>query len=497
MPKNSNNKEDSLKNKVNRRDFIKAVGSGTAAAALGFCTRTKHSPPPNFIIIFTDDQGYQDVGCYGAQGFETPNLDRMADAGIRFTSFYAAQAVCSASRAALLTGCYPNRISLLGALMPQARHGIHPDEETLAELLHKNGYATAIFGKWHLGHLRPFLPLQHGFDEYFGLPYSNDMWPWDYNNEMSPPEHNKSQHPFLPLFDGNEVIAELTKPEDQDQLTTSCTKRAVSFINRNKDKPFFLYIPHSMPHTPLGVSDKFKGKSKQGKYGDVIMEIDWSTGQILQALKENGLEENTLVIFTSDNGPWLNFGNHAGSAGPLREGKGTSWEGGVRVPCIMRWPGVIPAGAVCDKMAATIDLLPTLTDFAGAPRPQKKIDGVNIAALLQGDKNAEPRNTLYYYYGKQLQCVRAGKWKLHFPHSYRSYEGVEPGQNGLNGPYARGETGLELYDLEKDMGETLDVAAQFPDIVNRLQSLGEKAREALGDKDRPGKEVRPHGRLPD
>jgi len=469
----------------------------TAFTTVNACTSPGRKIPPNIVLLFTDDQGYQDVGCYGAQGFETPNLDAMASAGIRFTSFYAAQAVCSASRAALLTGCYPNRISILGALMPQTRYGIHPEEETLAELLKQQGYATAIFGKWHLGHLHPFLPLQHGFDEYFGLPYSNDMWPWNYNNELASSEHNKSRHPFLPLFDGNEIIAELTKPGDQDLLTTHCTERAVSFINRNKDRPFFLYVPHSMPHTPLGVSDKFRGKSEQGKYGDVIMEIDWSTGKILQALKKNGLEDNTLVIFTSDNGPWLNFGNHAGSTGPLREGKGTSWEGGVRVPCIMRWPSVIPAGTVCDKMAATIDLLPTITDLTGCPRPKKKIDGINITALLQGDKNAEPRNLFYYYYGKQLQCVRSGKWKLHFPHSYRSYIGVEPGQNGLNGPYARGKTGLELYDLENDIGETRDLAAQFPEIVNRLQVLGEIARGKLGDKDRLGKEVRPHGRLPE
>jgi arylsulfatase len=229
-------------------------------------------------------------------------------------------------------------------------------------------------------------------------------------------------------------------------------------------------------------------------YGDVMMEIDWSVGEILKCLKTHGLDNNTIVVFTSDNGPWLNFGRHAGSAYPLREGKGSSWEGGVRVPCIVRWPGKIPAGSVCDRIAATMDLLPTFAAIAEAPLPERKIDGVNILSLLQGDKHANPRDHLFYYYGRQLQCVRQGKWKLHFPHGYRSYQGVEPGINGLPGPYAWGETGIELYDLENDVSERNNVADKFPDVVNRLQALGEKAREELGDKDRPGKEIRPPGR---
>ncbi|MCK4760391.1 MAG: sulfatase-like hydrolase/transferase, partial [Candidatus Aminicenantes bacterium] len=360
----------------------------------------------------------------------------------------------------------------------------------------KSGYACGIFGKWHLGHHREFLPLQHGFDEYLGLPYSNDMWPVWYDGTPTAKDHHKATHPNLPLIDGNETIEELTKMEDQDMLTTRYTERAVQFIEKNKDRPFFLYVPHSMPHTPLGVSDRFRGKSQQGKYGDVIMEIDWSAGQILKALKKHNLENNTLVVFTSDNGPWLNFGKHAGSTGPLREGKGTSWEGGQRVPCIMRWPGHIPADTVCDKMASTMDLLPTFAAIAGAPLSKNKIDGVNILSLLEGQPDANPRDHLFYYYGRPLQCVRQGKWKLHFPHKYRSYKGVEPGKDGLPGPTARGETGLELYDLENDIGERHNVADKYPEIVKRLQALGEIAREELGDgKDRIGKGVRPCGRV--
>ena len=490
-----------MKLRLKRRDFLKTLGMGAAALSLpshSGCGR-KHAAregPPNFVVIFTDDQGYADVGCFGAKGFETPNLDRMADNGMRFTSFYVSQAVCSASRSSLITGCYPNRVSIYGALNPRAQIGLNPEEETIAEILKKKGYACGIFGKWHLGHHREFLPLQHGFDEYLGLPYSNDMWPVGYDGKPAPKDAWKANYPFLPLIDGNETIEELTKMEDQDMLTTRYTERAVRFIEKNKDRPFFLYVPHSMPHTPLGVSDKFRGKSQQGKYGDVIMEIDWSVGQILKALKKHNLENNTLVVFTSDNGPWLNFGKHAGSTGPLREGKGTSWEGGQRVPCIMRWPGHIPADTVCDKIASTMDLLPTFAAISGAPLPKKKIDGVNILSLLEGQPDANPRDHLFYYYGRPLQCVRQGKWKLHFPHGHRSYEGVEPGKNGLPGPYARGETGLELYDLENDIGERHNVADKHPEIVTRLQALGETAREELGDgKDRIGKGVRPCGRV--
>jgi arylsulfatase len=303
--------------------------------------------PPNVVIIFTDDQGYGDVGNFGATGFTTPNLDKMAQEGMRFTHFYSAQAVCSASRAALLTGCYPNRIGISGALMPWSENGIHENEMTIAEMLKEKGYVTGIFGKWHLGHHEKFLPLHHGFDEYLGIPYSNDMWPVDFDGSPITEESSrpwKARYPPLPLIEGNEKIRELTSLEDQNILTSLYTEKAVDFIQRHKEEPFFLYLPHSMPHVPLGVSTQFKGKSDQGMYGDVMMEIDWSVGEILKALRDNDLENHTLVIFTTDNGPWLNFGNHAGSTGGLREGKGTSFEGGQRVPCIMKWPETIPAG---------------------------------------------------------------------------------------------------------------------------------------------------------
>ena len=481
---------------LNRRDFLKTLGTGAVALSVSSCRgRTVQGRLPNIVVFFIDDLGFGDVGCYGAEGFSTPNLDRMAEQGMRFTSFYVSQAVCSASRASLLTGCYSNRVSLLGALGPRAKIGLHEGEETIAEVLKKKGYTTAAFGKWHLGHHQQFLPLQHGFDEYLGLPYSNDMWPIGYDGRPASPELAKASYPFPPLFDGNEKVREIRTLEDQSMLTTWCTERAVQFIEKNVDRPFFLYVPHSMVHVPLGVSDKFRGKSEQGLFGDVMMEIDWSVGEILKALAKQGLEKDTLVVFTSDNGPWLNFGNHAGSAGPFREGKGSSWEGGVRVPCIMRWPGQISKGKVCDKMAATLDFLPTFAAISGSPLPEHKIDGINILPLLRGEQGADPRTHLYYYYGRQLQCVREGRWKLHLPHNYRSYQGVEPGRDGLGGPYARGQTDFELYDLDNDMGESIDVFDSHPSVVERLKALAERARWELGDTDLEGREVRPPGRI--
>jgi len=306
----------------------------------------------------------------------------------------------------------------------------------------------------------------------------------------------KTAYPPLPLIEGNKKVSEIRTLEDQSKLTTQYTEKAVDFIERHKDQPFFLYIPHSMPHVPLGVSTKFQGKSKQGMYGDVIMEIDWSVGQILRAVSNAGLDENTLVIYTSDNGPWLSFGNHAGSAGPLREGKGTMWEGGTRVPCVMRWPGQIPGGMVCRKIASTIDFLPTIAAIAGTNLPSQPIDGVNILPLMKGEKDANPRETFLYYYGGELQAVRSGKWKLHFPHSYASLAGTEPGKDGHPGRYATVKTGVALYNLEDDIGEKEDLAAQHPDIVARLSALGAAAREELGDTITgvKGRSVRPPGR---
>ena len=480
-----------------RRLFLKKLGMGAAALMVsGLSDCHRRADLPNIVIIFTDDQGYADVGCYGARGFTTPNLDAMANEGMRFTNFYVSQAVCSASRASLLTGCYAERVGIRGALMPWSNVGLHPDEETIADLLKKQGYTTAIFGKWHLGHHKDFLPTRQGFDEYLGLPYSNDMWPVDFDGKPIT-MGRKSNYPPLPLLDGETQIDAIETLDDQATLTTRYTRRAVRFIEKNKNHPFFLYMPHSMPHVPLGVSEKFRSKSKQGMYGDVIMEIDWSVGEILDAVKRNGLDEKTFVIFASDNGPWLNFGNHAGCADPLREGKGAMWEGGARVPCIMRWPGHIPPGTTCDRIAATIDILPTIAAITGAPLPQRPIDGVNILPLLSGDFSANPRDHYFYYYGGELRAVRKGRWKLVFPHEYRSYQGVEPGKDGHPGPYAKGRAGLELYDLETDISESHDVAAQHPEVVKRLQVLAEKARTSLGDKltGVNGRDVREPGRL--
>jgi arylsulfatase len=487
--------------KSTRREFLRSMGIGASAVALSGSLslvncQISRKRQPNIVIIFTDDQGYADVGCFGAKGFETPNLDQMAAEGMRFTSFYVSQAVCSASRASLLTGCYSERVGIQGALSAWSNHGLNPDEETIADVLKGRGYTTGIFGKWHLGHHKEFLPKQQGFDEYLGLPYSNDMWPVGYDG-IPLSSGRKSLYPPLPLIDGEEKVDLISTIEDQGTLTTRYTERAVQFIEKNKNRPFFLYVPHSMPHVPLGVSDKFKGKSEQGMYGDVIMEIDWSVGEILKALKQNELDDNTLVIFASDNGPWLNFGKHAGSALPLREGKGTMWEGGARVPCIMRWPGQITAGSECNNIAASIDILPTLAAITGAALPKKSIDGINILPLIKSEPEANPRDHYFYYYGGELRAVRQGKWKLYFPHRSRTYVGNEPGMDGLPGPTAFLDVGLELYDLEKDISETQNVIDSHPDIVQQLETLAKSARLELGDRltNTVGKGTREPGRV--
>lgn len=459
-----------------------------------------HDKRPNIILILADDMGYGDLTCFGATQYHTPNIDGLAHQGVRFTNFYVSQAVCSASRAALLTGCYSNRIGINGALSPKAKIGLNPEEETIAEILKKQNYKTAAIGKWHLGHHPEFLPLQHGFDEYLGIPYSNDMWPvyYDGTRNIPPAYERKSTFPELPLIKGHEIVRELKDMDDQDQLTTLYTEAAIDFINRNRKNPFFLYMAHSMPHVPLAVSDKFKGKSEQGLYGDVIMEIDWSVGEIVKALKDNGLTDNTLVIFTSDNGPWLSFGDHAGSTAGLREGKATSFEGGQRVPCIMTWPGVIPKGIVCNKMAATIDVLPTLANITGGPLPERRIDGVNILSLMKGDLASAPRRVFYYYYGdNQLEAIRKDNWKLVFPHPYRSYEGMVPGTGGLPGEPLSKTSELELFDLRRDPGERYNLIGNHADVVEVLLKIAKEAREDLGDslEKQPGKNRRLPGKI--
>ncbi len=467
---------------------------------LSLAAATPSERPPNFVIILADDLGYGDLSCYGARGYRTPHLDRLAAEGMRFTSFYVPQAVCSASRAALLTGCYPNRVSVLGALGPGARAGLHPDEWTLAEVLKSRGYATAIFGKWHLGDAPPFLPTRQGFDEYFGLPYSNDMWPFHPDLLRMPPDDpRRARYPDLPLYSGDQVILRPVTAAHQARLTTWYTERAVAFIARHRDRPFFLYVPHSMPHVPLFVSEKFRGKSRAGRYADVIQEIDWSVGQILRALRRHGLDRRTLVVFTSDNGPWLLYGNHAGSAGPLRAGKATVFEGGVRVPCIVRWPGRIPRGRTCSELATTMDLLPTLAGLAGAALPpDRTLDGRDLWPLLSGAPGARsPHEAFYYYWGCELRAVRSGPWKLHFPHTYPHPD--PPGADGQPGRYTQLPIGPALFHLEDDPGESRDVAAAHPEVVRRLEALAERARAELGDAltGHVGAGVRPAGRWED
>lgn len=463
------------------------------AAILALSASMASAKTPNVILFFVDDMGYGDVGCYGAKGWKTPVLDKLATEGMRFTDFHVAQPVCSASRAALLTGCYPNRIGIAGALNSTAKHGINASETTIAEIFKSKGYITGIAGKWHLGHYPQFLPTKHGFDSWLGLPYSNDMWPLHPNG--------KSTHPPLPLFRNETVINVNVTAKDQETLSKIYMDRAIEFINNNKDKPFFFYLPFSMPHVPLYMREEYKNKSAYGPYGDVIQEIDESIGHILDTLKRHKLDENTIVIFATDNGPWLPYGNHGGTSGGLREGKGTVWEGGIRVPCIVRWPGVVPAGSVCTEPAMTTDILPTLAKIIGADLPKNKIDGLDIAPLWRNEANAKTphQSFAFYYRDNQLQAVRSGNWKLVLPHTYPSMKGQTPGSNGRPGKAAqiRMER-AELYNLATDVSESTDVFAKHPDVVAMLQKQAEAFRDDLGDSltKRKGRNVREPGRLP-
>jgi arylsulfatase A-like enzyme len=459
----------------------------------------KKEQAPNIVLVLMDDLGYGDLSCYGALDIRTPNIDQIALDGIRFTNYLTPQAVCSASRAALLTGCYANRVGIAGALGPRSETGLAHSEVTIAEMMKQKKYATAIIGKWHLGDNKAFLPLSQGFDEYLGIPYSNDMWPMDYDGTPAKPENFKSKHPILPLIKDNDKVAEIKTLEDQSTLTGIYTDAAVSFIKRNKNKPFFLYLAHSMPHVPINASKKFRGTSKQGLFGDVIQEVDDGIGRIMETLKTNGLDKNTIVIFTSDNGPWLNYGNHAGNPGGFREGKGTSFEGGHRVPFIVRWKGNIQAGQICNQLVSAIDILPTIAGICKLQLPENKIDGVSLLPIFKGDMNASPRKNFFYYYRKNaLEAVRRDNWKLVFEHPTRSYLNQVPGKDGYPGnapeniitPYA-------LYDLRRDPSEAYDVKDQNPLIVSELNKLAEEARKDLGDdiQNRKGEHVRPVGKL--
>jgi len=438
----------------------------------------KTNDKPNVVIIFCDDLGYSDIECFGAEGFETPNIDKLARKGRQFTDFYSASSVCSPSRAALLTGSHPVRIGIPSVLFPPRNgeekvvslSGLNPDEETLPELLKEVGYNTACVGKWHIGHRAEFMPLQHGFDEYFGLPYSNDMRP----------ERSKA-YPDLPLLNGVDTV-ELNP--DQSTLTTRYTEYAVDFIKRNKENPFFLYLPHSMPHIPLYVSDKFAGKSEKGIFGDVVMEIDWSVGEIMKTLKKLKLVDNTIVIFSSDNGPWIAAGEHGGSARPLREGKFEIFDGGLKVPCVMSWPAKIPKGTICTEMCSTMDLLPTLVNIAGGRMPKETIDGLDIQNLLYGVEGAKtPHEALYFYQGKNLYSMRSGDWKCHREHPYKTV--VKPGVNGKTGQYAKKHLAISLFDVKNKPQEFDNVAAQHPQIVDSLLQMMDDYELELQQNARP------------
>jgi arylsulfatase len=425
-----------------RREFLKST-----TAALLMPLLSPEGGPPNIVFIYADDLGYGDLGCYGSS-ILTPNLDRMAAEGVRFTQFYSANPVCSPSRAALLTGRYPTRVGVPRVLMPKDTTGLPDSETTIAQMLKAKGYKTMCVGKWHLGHLPQYLPTHRGFDEYFGIPYSNDMTP-------------------RPLMHDLETIEE---PAKLETLTQRYTEQALKFIDRSKDSPFFLYMPHTFPHIPLAASERFRGKSSAGLYGDVVQELDWSAGQVLEALKKHGIDKNTLIMFSSDNGPW-----YQGSPGKLRGRKGTTYEGGVREPFIARFPGRIPSRTVCRAVTSTMDILPTVGRLCGAALPAKPLDGIDIWPLLSGGKQSLERESLLYFDGWNVQCARWGRWKLHFfRYNSAAYNPAPPGGR-VNLPLPV----PELYDLENDQDESYDVAPENPKIVAEILSRVERLVESF------------------
>ena len=427
---------------------------------------------PNIVFILTDDLGFQDLSSYGSKITNTPNLDKLAQEGALLKSYYSTQAVCSASRASILTGAYSNRIGFSGALGPNSKKGINPEELLLSEMLKTKGYKTAIYGKWHLGDDKKFLPTRHGFDDFFGILYSNDMWPFhaEYPNS----------YPDLMLYE-NENPIEVIK--DQSNLTMSLTSKSIKFINKNKDSPFFLYLAHPQPHVPLFASSKFNGRSKSGLYTDVIEEIDNSVGMIMKAIRNNDLEKNTIVVFTSDNGPWLSYGKHSGSTGIYREGKGTTWEGGQRVPCIVWFPKDIKANSVISTPLMGIDWVPTFASVTKAKLSKNKIDGKNIWSTLTQESEEDPHEALFFYYHlNSLHGVRYGDWKMYFPHRYRTLNGKEGRDDGkpIKYQYVNLEK-TELYNLKEDPSEKNNVYDQFPEIVRKINLLADEKRDEIGD----------------
>ena len=434
---------------MGRRSFLRQAGLGAAACVLPGVANgdESNSRPPNFVVVFTDDQGYGDLGCYGREDIRTPHVDRMAAEGMKFTDFYVAAPICSPSRVALLTGSYPRRVGLADwVLRPDSRRGIHPDETTIAEMLKGRDYATMAIGKWHVGFLPPFQPQNRGFDEYFGIYHNMDKWEMKHFENGMPLKHN------------GRTVERLQSPAT---LTERYTKEAVRFVKENRDRPFFLYLAHTMPHVPLAVTDRWKGRSEAGLYGDVIECLDWSTGRIVETLRELNLEQDTYVIFTSDNGPATRVGS---SAGPLRGRKLTTYEGGLRVPCVMWAPGRIPAGTVCREVATTMDFMPTFAALAGADLPgERRIDGGDIGNLMSAQSGAHSPYDAFFYHGAhgKLAGVRVGKWKLHTAKR------------------------TELFDLENDVGETTNVDEEHPDVVKRLKRRMKEFDRRMQEEARP------------
>lgn len=431
--------------------------------------------PPNFVVIFCDDMGYGDLGCFGNPMIKTPHLDQMASEGQKWTQFYVAAPVCTPSRAALMTGRYPIRNGMTSAkrvvLFPDSGGGLPPEEVTLAEVLKSKGYATGCFGKWHLGHLPQFLPTAQGFDTYFGIPYSNDM-----DRIADSPNYrqlSRRDANYMPEYEYwnvplmlNEEVVE--RPADQRTITRRYTEKAIGFIKENRDKPFFVYLPHSMPHIPLFASEEFRQSSRRGLYGDVIEEIDWSVGQVLKSIRDLDLDEHTLVVFSSDNGPWLSFETHGGSAGPLRAGKGTTFEGGMRVPTIFWWPGKVEAKTTVNEMGSSLDLLATFAKLADADLPRdRKLDSLDLSQTLLG-QSASPRTEMFYWTRAELHAVRQGPWKMHV----KLREPVNYGQGNVP------ESPL-LYHVEHDISEKYDLADQRPDVVSRLKELMARHEEDI------------------
>jgi arylsulfatase A-like enzyme len=465
-----------MKQSPDRRDFLKLAALSAGYALLPGCAGLKRAAgkekKTNIVLIFLDDSGWSDFEPFGNHSYHTPNVNQLAAEGCRFNQFYVTQAICSASRASLLSGCYPGRTKVFGAHGPRGR-GLDPKFAIMPELFGANGYKTAIFGKWHIGDQDGTRPWDRGFEESCGLLYSNDMWQY---HPQNPEQWGK--YPLQYFENGHVKIESVTKA-DQTMLTTWYTEKAVDFIGRHKDEPFFLYVPHSMPHVPIFVSEKFKGKSGAGLYGDVIMELDWSVGQITQALKDNGLEKDTIVILTSDNGPWTSFGNHAGQT-PFREAKATSFDGGVRSACIIKYPGKIPAGSTSDRIFCTVDLLPTLANLTGASLPGNTIDGKDVWDLIVAKPGAQnPHNYYPFSCDKEFQGVISGdgRWKLHLPHRYRTL--IEAGKDGMPGKYRQEQIELSLFDMQNDPYETTDVKDRYPDVLKKLKDYAEKHKDTF------------------